>query len=47
MLGDEANPLRSYLEITYPIREGIVDNWDDLTALWDYTFHTKMGLPRG
>lgn len=45
MLGDEANPLRSFLEISYPIREGIVESWDDLTALWDYTFHTKMGLP--
>jgi len=46
MLGDEANPLRSFLEITYPIKEGIVESWDDLTALWDYTFHTKMGLPK-
>lgn len=46
MLGDEANPLRSFLEITYPIREGIVENWDDMIALWDYTFHTKMGLPQ-
>ncbi len=46
MLGDEANPLRSFLEISYPIREGIVESWDDLTSLWDYTFHTKMGLPQ-
>jgi actin-related protein 2 len=45
MMGDEANPLRSFLEITYPIREGIVENWDDMTYLWDYVFHTKMGLP--
>lgn len=46
MLGDEANPLRSLLEISYPIREGIVESWDDLEALWGYTFHTKMGLPK-
>ena len=45
MLGDEANPLRSYLEITYPIKEGIVENWDDMEALWRYTFN-KMGLPQ-
>jgi actin-related protein 2 len=45
MLGDEANPLRSFLEITYPIREGIVENWEDLEHLWEYVFHTKMGLP--
>jgi actin-related protein 2 len=46
MLGDEANPLRQFLEISYPIREGIVESWDDLEALWAYTFHTKMGLPK-
>jgi actin-related protein 2 len=46
MLGDEANPLRSFLEITYPIAEGIVTDWDDMIALWDYTFHTKMQLPQ-
>ena len=46
MLGDEANPLRSMLEITYPISEGIVDNWDDMTALWEYCFHKRMNLPK-
>ena len=46
MLGDEANPLRQFLEISYPINEGIVESWDDLEALWGYTFHTKMGLPK-
>lgn len=46
MLGDEANPLRQFLEISYPINEGIVESWDDLEALWAYTFHTKMGLPK-
>ena len=46
MLGDEANPVRSYLEITYPIKEGIIENWDDLSELWEYTFHRKMNLPK-
>ena len=45
MIGDEANPLRSFLEITYTIREGIVENWEDIVHLWGYIFHTKMGLP--
>lgn len=47
MLGDEANPLRSLLDISYPIEEGRVKNWDDFTELWNYTFRTKMGLPEG
>jgi len=45
MLGDEANPLRSFLEISYPTREGIVENWDDMTELWKYSFHNKLNLP--
>lgn len=46
MVGDEANPLRSFLEITYPIKEGIVEDWDDMAKLWEYTFFTKMGLKK-
>ena len=29
MFGDEANPYRSLLDISYPIDEGTVRNWDD------------------
>ena len=46
MFGDEANPHRSLLDISYPISEGSVKNWDDFNALWDYTFHNKMRLDR-
>ena len=46
MFGDEANPHRSLLDISYPIAEGSVKNWDDFNALWDYTFHDKMRLER-
>jgi len=45
MVGDEANPLRAFLEIEYPLKEGQIKNWDDMEALWDYCFHTKLGLP--
>lgn len=44
MFGDEASPHRSLLDITYPISEGIVRNWDDFNKLWEYSFK-KMGLP--
>ena len=46
MFGEEANPHRALLEITYPIEEGRVNNWKDFEALWKYTFHDKMGLPK-
>ena len=39
MLGEEAAPLRAYLKISYPLKEGKILNWDDMEALWDYCFH--------
>lgn len=44
MVGDEASKLRSQLEISYPMENGIVRNWTDMCHVWDYTFHTKMGI---
>ena len=38
MIGDEASQLRSMLEVTYPMENGIVRNWDDMKHLYDYTF---------
>ena len=38
MVGDEASKLRSMLEVTYPMENGIVKNWDDMCHIWDYTF---------
>jgi actin-related protein 2 len=46
MVGDEANPLRSYLEIDYPIQEGIVKNWDDMCSLWEHSFFNRLNLPK-
>jgi len=44
MYGDEASPYRALLDITYPIDEGRVRNWDDFNALWEYTFKARMGI---
>jgi actin-related protein 2 len=44
MFGDEASPYRALLDITYPITEGKVGNWDDFSALWEYTFKKRMGI---
>lgn len=38
MIGDEASQLRSMLEVTYPMENGIVRSWDDMLHLYDYTF---------
>jgi len=42
MVGDEAAKLRSMLQITYPLENGIVKSWDDILHVWDYTFDQKL-----
>ncbi|TDG41298.1 hypothetical protein AWZ03_012280 [Drosophila navojoa] len=41
MVGDEASKLRSLLEVSYPMENGVVRNWDDMCHVWDYTFGPK------
>lgn len=41
MVGDEASKVRQMLEISYPMENGIVSNWDDMVHLYDYTFGPK------
>jgi len=41
MVGDEASKLRSMLQITYPLDNGIVRNWEDAGYVWEYTFFEK------
>ncbi len=44
MCGDEAAEVRSALETSYPVENGIVKNWDDMEELWKYTFKEKLSI---
>jgi len=44
MVGDEASRLRQMLQITYPLDNGIVRNWDDMLHVYDYTFKERLGI---
>jgi actin-related protein 2 len=44
MIGDEVVPVRSLLELTYPMKEGIIVNGDDMAILWEYCVKEKLGL---
>lgn len=46
MIGEEASDVRSYLQISYPMENGIIKNWTDMELLWDYAFYNKMQLPK-
>lgn len=43
-VGEEASILRSQLEITYPMNNGIVNNWDDMRHVWNHTFYDKLKI---
>ena len=38
MIGDEATPYRVMLEISHPMKAGVIKDWDDMILLWDYGF---------
>lgn len=44
MCGDEAEAVRFSLQCTYPVSNGIVQNWEDMEHLWNYTFSTKLKI---
>ncbi|KAI9008095.1 actin family [Gaertneriomyces semiglobifer] len=44
MVGDDAAAYRSMLQISYPMENGIVRNWDDMHHLWDYTFRERLKI---
>ena len=46
MIGDEVTPVRSMLELSYPMEEGIIKNAEDMKLLWDYVLNIKLGIDK-
>jgi actin-related protein 2 len=44
MVGDECARLRSFLDVNYPVENGIVRNWDDMKLIWNHTFYDKLKI---
>ncbi|RUP43128.1 actin family, partial [Jimgerdemannia flammicorona] len=42
MVGEEAAALRAILQMSYPMTNGIINNWEDMRHLWNYTFDEKL-----
>lgn len=42
MCGDEASAVRSSLQVSYPMENGIIRNWEDMEHLWNYAFYEKL-----
>lgn len=43
MIGDEVIPVRQMLDIKYPMKEGIIQDTDDLERIWRYALTNKVG----
>ena len=46
MIGDEVTPVRSMLELSYPMEEGVIKNAADMEILWDYVLNKKLEIPK-
>lgn len=41
-MGDDCLKLRHQLDISYPVNNGIVQNWDDMGNVWDHAFFNEL-----
>ncbi|XVF68079.1 hypothetical protein PTKIN_Ptkin10aG0174300 [Pterospermum kingtungense] len=41
-VGDEAISKRGVLNLEYPIKNGIVSNWDDMEKIWHHMFYNEL-----
>jgi actin-related protein len=41
-VGVNAERKHAYANVNYPIKEGHIENWDDLEKLFEYCFYTKL-----
>lgn len=43
-VGDNVSSRRNRLDVYYPIENGIIKNWDEMTLLWKYCFQEKLKI---
>lgn len=43
-IGDEAQLKRGILTLNYPIKQGIVKDWDSMEKIWNYTFFEELSI---
>jgi len=41
-VGDKAQRKRGILSLSYPIKQGVVTNWDDMENIWHHTFFNEL-----
>ncbi|MBN3323132.1 ACTM protein, partial [Atractosteus spatula] len=41
-IGHEAQHMRGVLTLKYPMKHGIIQNWDEVEKIWHHTFHHQL-----
>lgn len=41
-VGDEAQSFRSFLSLEYPMKHGVVCDWDGMEKVWHHTFYNEL-----
>ena len=41
-IGQDAQKLKGVLNLKHPIKSGIVEDWDIMTKIWEYTFSNEL-----
>ncbi|KAL0209694.1 hypothetical protein RCL1_008532 [Eukaryota sp. TZLM3-RCL] len=44
LVGDDCQPYLPLLDVKYPLENGVVRNWEDMTHLFDYLFDKKLHI---
>ncbi|KAM7279912.1 hypothetical protein ACFE04_007046 [Oxalis oulophora] len=44
VVGEDCANLRHHLNISYPVNNGIVQNWDDMNHVWDHAFYHELKI---
>jgi len=42
VVGAACADLRHQLDVSYPVTNGIVQNWDDMGHIWDNAFYSEL-----
>lgn len=42
LVGEACLKWRHQLDISYPVNNGIVQNWDDMGHVWDHVFFSEL-----
>ena len=46
-VGDEAIKKSAILRLIYPIQQGIIENWNEMEAVWKHTFYNQLHIDPG